>query len=138
MKRKSTPQRIWAMLRSRKPGSKFHRQTLIDNLPNSTPKAVSACLTKMRKRGALKVGVGRGNWIVTDKMADYGQTLSFRPNYNGKAKSIRVPVKPSKPRSTAKPKKGVLEDLLSALAAAESEIRRLMALDAKVKELTRE
>ena len=163
----SASYRVWMELKGRAPGAVVALNTLVNRMPNGvTRKQVYSTCDRMKADGALKT-ITRGKYMTTETTAKWGENRRWLHNFpatkalnphkgksNGKDTPEREyhheqgqlvldkddsPAVSERSEELSQPTEGVgaIENLLSAMAAAEAEIRRLMEVDATVKELSR-
>jgi DNA-binding transcriptional regulator PaaX len=131
---KSVPEKTWVYLRNRPVESTVKHSTIVNQIMRGkgvTEKAVDLAIRRMVRDGALLHTNIRGMYEITPSMLSWGDKVNFRSGKKGKKGHKKA--KKADVVSTD----NVIMNLLNAMAEAENELRRLMSVDRKAKELAR-
>ena len=122
---KSASYKLWKAASRMSDDTTFDSYKMREQLGFEDDKAsFSKALHTMKSHGALE-RVGRGLYKTTRKTKNWGETFNFR----------HKAVKQKKTPQAGKTLNPILNNLLDAMAEAESEIVRLTELDAKLKSI---
>lgn len=126
---KTTIEKVYNLLRSREPGGTFRVSALIKVYPGED-KGIYSAVAKMRKAGVIKP-LRRGVYTIEPSLKEWGERRTWTQlGSKGAAK------KKAAKKQVKRYDGDVLQNLLDAMAAAEPEIRRLLKIEQKLKELT--
>lgn len=133
--KKSIRQRVWLNIKNKDVGTNVNAKTIANQLkiPDRGDAVVTA-LHNMRTDGCLDGTDTVGRFKITPKTEDWGNHIRFISVASKKKKLV-------KKRTVAdnfrlRHSNPVIDTLLNAMAEAEDELNRLVALDEKVRELT--